>query len=74
MAKQLLEKLSEKFHKGVKVKLAENLNIKPNRLQHYVNGRPIKDWLIAEIREKYGKSTKRPNGLTDSEILDLLVD
>lgn len=71
MASILLTEISKKFFKGVKSHAAKGLDIKPTRLQNFVSGRPVKDWMIVHIRRKYGVKSKR-SGLTDTQILDLL--
>lgn len=71
MAKNLLDKICQKFHNNVKKEAAQNIGVKQACYQHYVNGRPVKDWMIINIRRLYGRKTNN-NGLTDTEILDEL--
>lgn len=66
MSKSLLNYLVEHFHKGNNTKAAKFIGMKRSRFHFYKNGRFLKDWQIAVIREVYkGK-------LKDKMILDLI--
>ena len=71
MARHLLNSLTKKFHRGVKKDAGMELGFKQSALQHFIGGRPVKDFVIVLIRRLYGKKYNN-NGYSDSQILDLL--
>lgn len=73
MAKKLLNDICTRFHKGVKKRAGENIGFKETALQHFLRGRPVKDFVIIHLRHLYGRAHNN-NGYTDTELLDLLEE
>lgn len=71
MARKLLENICNKFHKGVKKYTGKNIGLKETAIQHFFNGRPIKDFVLIRIRQLYGDKYNN-NGYTDTQLLDLI--
>lgn len=73
MAAKLLNTLTRKFHNGVKKRAAETIGFKVAAFQHFLNGRPVRDFVIIHLRHLYGRAYNN-NGITDTELLDLLEE
>lgn len=73
MTKELLEKIRNKYHNGIKREAAKAIKIKEASYGHYSNGtREMRFSLLKNIIEKYS-IRNTPNGLTDTQIVDLLL-